>query len=346
VVRNVNVLASGIRRAFFLVLWTIVLLVVPYNIYGANSRFDIYSVLFETRYDSAISKLTIQFIPQPSYLLPSLLICIPCFLWLYKQGDMDIPKLLGSTGIVFIVLTMILLWFLPIWAVLPWFFNIVPAYVPNFIDLIPFSGLVFTVMVLLPLLWRILVYTKTQETTLGKKVAGAVLSVSVLLFPMTLEIFSWRSTNFNQNFFEGYSFYSATWSMHRNVDGNLWGQNSWFSFHVSSIYTSPSLIIQILPSVIFSWFICRSPIGKKGNKQVLAAGFAQLFIVTGTCVWSNYLGSHPGSWIVLPFPILLIIGFTIVAVNQIYQWKKKIQSKETHRVSNEEISTQMMSRSS
>jgi len=257
---------------------------------------------------------------------------------------MKVPELLGSTGILMVILTLILLLYLPMWAVLPWFFDVVIAIVPDFIDLVPFSGLVFTGMVLLPLLWRVLVYTKSQESTLGKKVAGVVLSVSVLLFPMTQEIINWRSTDLNQNFFEGFSLYSAAWTMYSNVDGNLWGQNSWFRFTISSMYTSLAMIFQILPAIVFAWFVCRYQINRKGTTQVLAAGFVHVLTVTITCVWSNYTGSHPGSWIVLPVPALFIIGFIIFGINHAYQWRRTRKLNETHRVSNEEMLMQLMSR--
>lgn len=340
-------MAPDKKKPFFLTVWTIVLLAIPLRIYGANSRLDISSILFDVWYDFSVGRLSIQYIPRIDYILPSLLICTPCFLWLYRQQYMSMPILLGSAGLVMVAQTLILLLFLPSYAVFPWYpdpleYLCVIRIVPNFIDLIPFSSIAFTTMVLLPLLWRVSIYTKIQKRTLGREIAGAVLSVLILLFPMTIETASWWSTDFNQNFFEEFSVNSATWSFNHRVDGNLWGQNVWYNFTMSSNYTGFIMILQIVSAVIFAWFVCRRPVERKEIIQMLVAGLAHLLIVTLACVWLNYAVSHLGSWTILPFPILFIVGIMTFSINYGNQLRESKHSIITHRASVEDLLTQLM----
>ncbi|MFW9974208.1 MAG: hypothetical protein ACFFDQ_02930 [Candidatus Thorarchaeota archaeon] len=344
-----SVLVSDTKRALFLVAWTIVLLVIPYSIYGTNGRFNISSILIDIWYDFSVGRLSIQYIPRVDYLLPSLLICTPCFLWLYKQRDMNMPMLFGSAGLVISVLTLILLLFLPLYAIFPWFpnpsiyFGMITI-VPNFIDLIPYSGIVFTTMVLLPLLWRVLIYTKIQEVTLGKKVAGAVLSVSILLFPMTIETARWWSTDPNQNYIEEFSLHSATWSLNHRVDGNIWGQNAWFNFTMSPIFNNFIMILQISSAIIFAWFVCKGSVERTEIIQMFVAGLTHLLVVTLVCVWLSYTATYPGISTTLPFPILFIVGLSIFLINYRYQLRESKELMKNNETSVEELLIQLMAK--
>ncbi len=346
---HVSVLASDTKRALFLAALTIVLLVIPYSVYGTNSRFNISSILINIWYDFSIGRLSIQYIPRVDYLLPSLLICTPCFLWLYKQQDMRVPILLISAGTVVFALTLILSLFLPLYVVFPWFsdpsryFGVITI-VPNFIDLIPFSGIAFTTMVLLPLLWRILIYTKIQEISLGKKVAAAVLSVSILLFPMTIETARWWSTDPNQNYIEEFSLHSATWSLNHHVDGNIWGQNAWFNFTMSPIFNNFIMILQISSAIIFAWFICKGSIERTEIIQMVVAGLTHLLVVTLACVWLSYTATYPGISTTLPFPILFIVGLSIFLINYRYQLRESKELMKNNEVSVEELLIQLMAK--
>ena len=147
-----------------------------------------------------------------------------------------------------------------------------------------------------------------------------VISLSVLLFPATIETYSWRDTNFNQYFFEGYSFESSTWSLSSRVDGNVWGQNSWFNFSVSSIYSSLTLLLLMLPAIAFLWFVCRSPTERREIVIMVAAGLTYFLVVSLTCIWLNYTSSAPGNWTVSLFPALLIIGVMVLVIEYGYRW--------------------------
>jgi len=331
-----------IKRIIIPALMLIVSLTVPFWIYGANGRFELSSVLFDISFILSEPGASVHFIPDSGFLLPSLLICTPCFLWLYMERDLDFPMLLGSSGLVMLVLTITLLLFLPVWAVIPWASGVHLAYVPEFIDLIPFSGFAFTIMVLLPLLWRGLMYPKHENRTFGRKIAATVLSILVLLSPMTVETFRWQGSDFNRSFFEGFALNSATWSLNNRVDGNLWGQGTWFYFSTSSIFTSLSLLLQILPGIIFAWFVCRGSFERRRIAQMLVAGVTHLLIVSIACIWLNYTASHAGIWIIIPFPALLLVGLTIAIVNYGYQWRRTRQFSETARISEEESLSQVM----
>jgi len=312
------------------VAFLIISLAVPFQSYGANGRFDISSILFGISYDQSMGRLAIRFIPDSSYLLPSLLVCAPCLLWLHMERDFSFPMLLGSTGVVVLSLTQILLLFLPAGVVLPWFYDFGLAVIPEFIDLIPFTGLVFVVMVLLPLLWRGLTYPTAEGISFGKKIAAAVLSLSALLVPLTSVTYNGRIDNFNQNFFEGYSFNSATWSLSNRVDGSIWGQIVWFNFSVSSIYSSLTLLLLMLPAIVFLLFVCRGPTERREIVMMVAAGLTYFLVVSLTCVWLNYTSSAPGNWTVSLFPALLIIGLMVLVIEYGYRWmttKRSVRSR-------------------
>ena len=332
----------GIKRFVIVLLILIVTLILPFWIYEANGRFQLSSVLLGISFVLSEPGTSIQFIPDFDLLLPSLLICTPCFLWLYMERDVSFPMLLGSAGLVMLALTITLLLFLPVWVVFPWVSGSALAYVPNFIDLIPFSGLVFTIMVLLPLIWRGLIYSKTEDSTLGKKVTAAVLSIFILLFPMTIETFSWLGSDINRNFFEGFSFNATTWSLSWSVSGNRWGQGTWFAFSISSVYSILAVILQIFPAIIFSWFVSRGSFDRKRIAQMLAAGLTHLLIISLTCIWLNYTSSHAGIWIITPLPALLIIGFIMFAVSYGKQLRRTGLDLGTDRVTEEENLVQMM----
>ncbi|MFX1580185.1 MAG: hypothetical protein ACFFBJ_11095, partial [Promethearchaeota archaeon] len=162
----------NIKRALISVAMTVISLSFPFWVYGTNGRFEIGSVLFGVILNFPESSSSVQFIPALNYILPSLFICAPCFLWLYKQQDMRFLELVSSAGLVLLVEILILLIFLPAWAVIPYIPGGYLAYVPEFIDLIPISGLAFTIMVLLPLIWRGLLYSEDEDSTRRKKVTA------------------------------------------------------------------------------------------------------------------------------------------------------------------------------
>jgi hypothetical protein len=231
------------------------------------------------------------------------------------ERDMTVSRLLVSAGVVALVMTLTLLLFLPSWAVFPWYSGVIAAVVPEFIELIPFSGLVFVIMILLPLIWRGLVYPKSEDRSLRKNIPAVVLSVSILLFPMTVDVFSWQGTDINRNFFEGFSLNSVTWSLSNRLSGNRWGEGTWFYFSTSSIIAILSLIIQILPGIVFAWFVCRGSFERKRITQMFAAGLTQLLVVSLSCIWLNYTESHAGVWISAPVPALFVLGITIFVIN-------------------------------
>ena len=222
---------SNIKRGLLVVAIFIATLVSPFKIYGTNGRFDIDSMMFRILWDLSESSMSFQFLPRLNYLLPSLLICAPCILWLSKAPNLSVPGLIGSTGLVVFVLTLILLAFLPPWAVFPWLFQgYALAIVPEFTDLVPFSGLAFTLMVLFPLIWRGLTYSQLQEEIMGRRVAVSILTAIVLMAPWTIETFSWQGYDINLNYFEGFSLSALSWTMSARVSGNGWGPGTWVYF--------------------------------------------------------------------------------------------------------------------
>ncbi|TFG26422.1 hypothetical protein EU528_14400 [Candidatus Thorarchaeota archaeon] len=313
----------------------IVSLILPYWIYGANGRFELRSILVGISFVLSEPSMTIHYIPHFGLLLPSLLICAPCFLWLFMERDMRLPKLLGSAGLVLLALTIVLLLFLPIGAVFPWIPSVI-AYVPDFIDLIPFSGLTFTIMVLLPLIWRGLLYPETGDSTLRKKVTAMMLSVSVLLFPMTIETFSWQGSDYNRSFFEGFSLNSAVWTLSDRVDGNRWGEGTWFNFSISSVFSITSLIMLLTPGIIFAWHVCRGSFERKRVGQMLTAGVIHLLFVSLQCIWLNSTTTHAGMWIVMPFPALFVVGLAIIVINYYSQWRQTRDALESNIMANKE----------
>jgi hypothetical protein len=182
--------ALNIKRILFLALTLLILFLLPFTIYGQNSRFDFSSILFYMRYDISSANMLVRFIPNPRIVLPSLLICTPCLLWLYAGKEMRIQTLLASAGLVIFVMTTILLIFLPIGYVIPWINQgVILAVIPEFSELIPFSGLAFTIMTLLPLLWRGLIYPQVKDVTLKLKTAALAFSLIILLSPLIIETF-------------------------------------------------------------------------------------------------------------------------------------------------------------
>ena len=324
--------ALDVKRILFLVVMLFVTLALPYHIYGANGWFDVKSILLNVSYNASESSLSLQFISHVNHIFPALLICAPCILWLSKARTMSIFELLGSAFVVTLVITLILLLFLPAWAVFPWFSGGYLAYVPEFIDLIPFSGLVFTTMVLLPLLWQVLNYQQNEDRTRLQKIVVAALSVLVLLFPLTIENRSWQGTDINQNYFEGFSLFSTTSNIMYRVSGNRWGQGTWFHFSMSSIYEIMELLLLVLPGIVFVWFVCRQKYSLIGIASMIVSGTIHLLLVSFYCTWINDTTTHAGTWIMSPFPVLLAGGVAIAFVNGILLWNRKRMASITNDV--------------
>lgn len=309
----------NIKKGLLGVVILIAILVVPFKIYGANGRFDIDSIMFQVLWDLSESSISFQFLPRLNYLLPSLLICAPCIIWLSKALNLRIPDLIGSTGLVVFVLTLILLAFLPPWAIFPWFFQgYALAVVPEFTDLVPFSGLAFTLMVLFPLIWHGLTYSQLQEEIMGRRVAVSILTSIVLMAPWTIETFSWQGNDINLNYFEGFSLSALSWTMSVRVSGNRWGQGTWFNFSMSSIYGILALISLALPGIIFAWFVCKPPYNRNRIVSMLAAGIIHLLSISIVCIWTNSTSSHPGTWILTPFPSLIVVGLAMAGIYSCY----------------------------
>ena len=88
----------NIKRGLLGVVILIAILVVPFKIYGANGRFDIDSIMFQILWDLSESSMSFQFLPRPNYLLPSLLICAPCILWLSKAPNLAVDETCSPLG--------------------------------------------------------------------------------------------------------------------------------------------------------------------------------------------------------------------------------------------------------
>ncbi|MFW9813825.1 MAG: hypothetical protein ACFFF9_15290 [Candidatus Thorarchaeota archaeon] len=315
-----------LRRILIPVLMLMLSLIIPYEFYSQDGLFSINSLLISISYN--------PFNPYSSYwsslnlelLFPSLLIFAPSFVWFYMERDMSVPKLLASACIVTFVMTLTLLLFLPAWTVFPWYPGGFLAYVPEFIELVPFSGLLFAIMILLPLIWRGLIDLKSEDWSRRNKVSAVVLSVAIILLPMSIDVFSWQGTDINRNFFEGFSLNSVTWSLSNELSGNRWGEGTWIYFSTYSIFAILSLMIQILPGIIFAWFVCRGSTNKKSMVQMFVAGLTQLVVVSLSCIWLNYTESHAGVWISAPVPALFVVGLTIFVINYFLQ---KSQSKHS-----------------
>ena len=340
-ISRVRKLPFDLKKILLLVTLLVIFLVIPFRLHATNSVFEFNSILLHISYYSFVGSLSIEFTPYSTYFVPSLLLCAPCFIWFYKEQDLSFPILLLSVGAVVLSMTLILLLFLPLWAIIPWAFDVVAAVVPEFVDLVPIAGIIFTSMVLLRLIWRMVLYPTYADITLGKKIAAMVLSLSILLLPMTIETFNWTGTDFNRTFFEGYSLNSATWSFSHRVDGNMWGQSAQFNFSVSSIYSCLAYLLQILPGIIFAWFVCKRPIDRKGITIMLAAGLTHLLVVSLSCIWVNFTASYPGYWTIAPFPALFIIGVIIISMEYGYRWAMIRRFRETNRVSEEKILSQV-----
>lgn len=331
-----------IKRVTIPIVMCVLTLSFPFWIYGTNGRFQISSVLFGFILNVPESSISVQLIPELNYILPSLLICAPCFIWLYKQHKMSFLELIGSAGLVLFAVFLVLLIFLPLWSIFPWVHGILAAYVPEFIDLIPISSLAFTIMVLLPLMWRGLLYSEDEVSTRRKKVAAAVLSVVALIIPITTETFSWQGFDRINSFFEGFSLNSATWSLNYRVDGSFMGQNTWFYFSTSSIFVTLSMIIQILPGLLFAWLVCKGRFDQRRIFQMFAAGAAHILALSIVCIWLNYTESEPGRWTIMPVPALLIVGLAIAIVNYGQILRRSGQVSRTAKGNEEERLSQIV----
>lgn len=314
---RVRVLDS--KRIVFPLLMFIISLTFPFWIYGANGRFELSSILLGISIDMSEPSALVRFIPDSRLLLPALLICVPCFIWLFMERDLKFSGRLISASLLTVLMIAMLSQFLPVWAVFPWLFPVVIAVVPDYINLIPFSGLAFTTMILLPMIWRVLTYSETEVRPPRMRLAAGVLTITSILLPSTVEISSWYSTDYARSFFEGFSLDAVTWSLSNRVDGNRWGQNTWVNFSVSSIFSCLSLILLMLPGIVFAWFALRYASERKRIPQMLATGLIHFLVLVGACIWWNYTASYPGSWVIMPFPALLIVGLLIFAVYYIYQ---------------------------
>ena len=246
--------------------------------------------------------------------------------------------LLKSAGFVILVLTGILMIFLPISYVIPWLpSGIIAAVVPKFIDLAPFSGLAFSIMVLLPLIWRGFIYPKSDDFALRSKIAAGVLSVFALLAPLTIETFSWQGFDRSRSYFEGFSLDAVTWDIGYRVDGNFMGQNDWFNFTILSIYRILASVLLLLPCIIFVWFTLQSPYNRNKVKSMVIAGLVHILVVSLASIWINYTSSHPGTWVVSPFPILFVVGTIIAVVHTGYQWIQRKSTSVTGKTTEEPI---------
>jgi hypothetical protein len=334
--------AGNIKKTLLLTGVLVFSLSFPFSIFNTDGSFDIISILFFIRYDSIAASMIIRFIPYYDFILPALLICVPCLLWLWKSRDMKTHTLLGSAGLVVLVLTAILLYYLPFWVVLPWLYQgLVPRYIPELYNLIPFSGIVFTIMVLLPLFSYGFTYYRNNNLTLREKIVAPILSLFVVLSPLTIESFSLEVSGPFPYYTRGFNLQSVFWIYSYDTYGNNLGHSAMISLETTSVYAVLALTALSLPGVIFIWLALKSHYDRYTVASIVTAGAIHLLTLFVTCIWISNVESHPIWWIVIPSPVILIGGLIIIAIRAYYMLNRKRQLSQTNITMEPPIQPQM-----
>jgi hypothetical protein len=322
--------AGNIRRLLLLVIALTFSLSFPFSIYDMNGRFDIKSVLFFIRYDSSVASVSIHFISDYDFIWPALLICFPCLLWLWKIKDLRAHELLISAGLVILTLTGILMYYLPSWFIFPWFSGgVVIAVIPEFYNLLPFSGLVFTILVLLPLVWRGFTYPQTNGMTHKESIIAGILFLFVVLSPLTLELFSLQVSGPFAYYDRDFNLQSVFWSFSYTIDGSNLGYNTVTSFFIPSVYSVLALAALSLPGFVFIWLVLKSHYDRYAVASIITAGAIHLLTLFLACISISEMKSLPSWWIVIPSPILLVCGLIIMIVRTGYMLNLKRRLSQT-----------------
>jgi hypothetical protein len=218
--------------------------------------------------------------------------------------------------------------FLPLWAVFPWLFEgyALPAYVPRFVDLIAFAGLAFSAIVLLPCVFLVFTQNNTNGNPSRMRIVSIVLSSLVVLFPLGVETFGWDQIG-GDLFFHGFSLTSPTWWLRSSVSG----QGGSLYFSTSSLFELIYWGLVILPGILFAWSVCQFVRQSRKSWIMLPLGIVHIMILALVTNWINITTIHPGTWVMYPFPSLLVGGFVIAVVHWAYS-RRKEGSDEAHDV--------------
>ncbi len=307
---------SGLKLVFRLSLETLLVFMIPYQIYNMNTRLEISSLLFNIDLISAFYSYSI--IPDSQLVLPSLLLCIPCLVWRGLHHKVSMRTGLLSVGLVILGQVSVLIFFLPIWAVFPWLFpGPIAAVIPDFIELISISGLVFTVFVYSQVVFSI-VRPKDGEIDRPhiNKIAYIMAGLFVLA-PITMRIWNWQSSDWPRHFLSQQYFIAPIWSATSRVSGNLWGQNTVFFFQVFPTQQIIILGLIGIPAILFVRYLVRYLLNRESLTTTLGLGIVHIIILTIFCVQATVTESHVGSWIYIPIPILVIVGMSLLLVDVI-----------------------------
>lgn len=293
---------SALKLALRLSLETLLVLIIPYQIYGMNDRFE-------------ISSLLSSIIPESQLALPLILLCFPCLVWRGLQNKVSMKTMLLSVGLVLLGQILVLMFFLPIWAVFPWLFPFHIAIVPDLIELIPLSGLVFTVFVFSQVVFSIVRPKDVEIDRPHINKIAYILTGLIVLAPITMRIWNWESSDLQRHFLNGQYFFAPIWSASSRIDGNLWGQNKVFYFYVLSIQQIIILSLIGIPAILFVRYLVRYILNRESLTTTVGLGILHVIILLIICVQATVTESHAGFWIYIPIPILIIVGMSILLVD-------------------------------
>lgn len=312
-----RMLKLDLNQALKIVVKIIGVLIFPYSIFRMNWNYRFSSILYEFSMNLKENEYIFQLFPDIEILIPASLILVPCILWGYYERKLLETKFLISIGFIVLSLIAIMLIFLPFWALFPIPGYVVAAVIPQFIELIPFTSLVFVLFVYVPSIIHIVNMNGSNVNSIRQKSVSLLLTTIAIFPPIIIELWMWESSDWQHHFGESIELLSLTWTMNYNIEGNLWGQNETLFF---SIIPLPEIMLWSLinyPGFLFARYMLQAIRGEKVGKRLITTGSIQIIILTVISFWIDLVTTHAGTWMHIPCPCLILTGLVVIIIHYI-----------------------------
>jgi hypothetical protein len=265
----------------------------------------------------------VQMFPDIEILFPVFLILIPCILWGLIERRLSTREFLISIGIIILTLTAIMMIFVPIWAIFPNPEHGFDLVIPLFVEIIPFTSLVFALFVYVPCIIRCIGLNDINLDSIRQKVGLLMLTAVAFFTPGIIELHTWERLDGQLHTGQIITLFTISWALTYWINGNIGGQNLYLRF---SSVPFPEIIFWgfiSLPGFIFIRYMIQIIRGEKKDLQLIITGFIQTLIWIELIFWIELVTAYGYRSVFIPCPCLILIGFAIIITHYILSRKSE-----------------------